>query len=113
MAKKKYNTIEERKEANKRNAINYYHKHKNDPEFMNKRRAYYEKYYSRLNQDKKNAYKSYNTDYVFYIKNVRTGLFELKITRYLNKFHELGEKIKKMEDRLAYLRNKFGHLENK
>jgi len=113
MSKKKYNTLEERKEANKRNAINFYNNHKNDPEFIKKRKAYYEKYYSRLSQDKKKLYKTYNTDYAFYIKNIRTGLFELKINKYLNKYNELNKKIKKMQDRLTYLRNKFGHLENK
>ena len=57
--------------------------------------------------------REYNSDYVFYIRNVRTGKFQKKIEKAEQNSNILKENIKVMKDRLNYLINKFGHLENK
>ena len=71
--KNKYNTAEERRIANNESAKKWYYNHKNDEEFKQKRNAYHRKYYSTLKDSKRNYLKSYNTDYSFYRKNIKTG----------------------------------------
>ena len=110
---KKYATIEEKKAAGNINAKNWYQKHKNDPEFIKRRKWYQAKYYSKMNVDKKDFLREYNTDYAYYIKSVRTGKLEKKIIKSKQKVYDLQASIEEMEHRLEDLTKRFGHLENK
>ena len=112
-AKSKYNTIEEKKQANRDAAKKWYYAHKDSEEFKKKRNEYHKKYYNNLDQVKKEALKAYISDYVFYIKNIKTGKFELKIARTKDQLKELTNKLNKMEERFIYLKNKFVRLETK
>lgn len=109
----KYKTIEERRKANNESAKRWYHNHKNDENFKRKRNEYHKKYYNSLDQVKKDALKTYNSDYVFYIKNIRTGKFELKIAKTKQQLTELTNKLNRMQERFTYLKNKFYKLETK
>lgn len=113
MPKIKYKTKEERKEALLQNAKNYYKTHKDEPEFKEKRRGYYKGYYSGLSEVKKQAYRSYNSEYSFYMRSVVTGRFEKKIIKNKKLLKALENKIFEMENKLKYMKNKFGHLSNK
>lgn len=108
--RRKYNTEEEKKEAQKNYAKMYYNKHKEDPKFLNNRKYYYLKYRKGLSQSRKEFMRNYNTDYVYYIRNVITGKFEKKIAQTKEQARILNHKIKEMENRKKYLINKFGHL---
>ena len=105
-----YNTNEELREALNNNAKKYYQEHKNDPKFKEKRRKYYKGYYKSLSDVRKQAYRTYNSEYSFYIRSVVTGLFEKKIIKNKEKLKELEHKIFEMEYKLKYMKNKFGHL---
>lgn len=111
MPKRKYNTEEEKKIAKKINAKNFYNKHKNDPEFISKRKAYFDKYYKELNNVKKEAYREYQADYAFYTRSVLTGKFEKKIIKNKELLKRLENKIFNMEAKLLNIKNKFKHLE--
>jgi hypothetical protein len=113
MPKKKYATLEERRLAGIEAAKKFYQDHKNEPEFMEKRRGYYKKYYSGLSEVRKKAYRSYNSEYSFYMRSVLTGRFEKKIIKNKQRLKDLEQKIFEMEQKLIYMKNKFGHLEHK
>lgn len=110
MGKKKYKTLQEKKEASIKNAKNYYQLHKDDPEFKEKRRNYYKGYYNNLSDVKKEAYRTYNSEYAFYVRSVITGKLEKKIIKNQNKMKELENKIHDMKRKLNYMHNKFDHL---
>lgn len=110
---KKYNTPEEKKEAMKTYFRNWYYRHKNDPEYIKLTIYRQEKYKRGFTGSKEDFMREYNSDYVFYIRNVRTGKFQKKIEKAEQNSNILKENIKVMKDRLNYLINKFGHLENK
>ena len=109
----KYKTIEEKKEANKQNARNWYQKHKNDPKFIEKRKKYLARYYSNIDSIKKDFYKTYHANYSFYVRNIRTGKLEKKIIKSKEELKRLENSIFDMENKLAHLKKVFGHLENK
>lgn len=109
----KYKTQEEKKKANSDAAKKWYYANKDSEEFKKKRNEYHKKYYNNLNQVKREALKAYNSDYAFYIKNIKTGKFELKIARTKEQLKELNNKLNKMEERFIYLKNKFVRLETK
>jgi len=111
MRPKKYNTPEEKRESLNRNCRNWYQKHKNDPEYQKLTLYRYEKYKRGLNISKEDFLKSYNADYVYYIRMVRTGKFQKKIEKAEQNSIILTENIKMMKARLEYLLKKFGHLE--
>jgi len=113
MSKKKYETEEERRLAGIEAAKKFYQDHKHEPEFIEKRRGYYKKYYSGLNESRKEAYRSYNSGYSFYMRSVVTGLFEEKINKNKKRLKDLQTKIFAMEQKLQYMKNKFGHLKGK
>lgn len=108
--KSKYKTLEEKKIANNEAAKSWYQKHKNDPSFIERRKWYQIRYYDNLDVTKKQFFREYNTDYIFYVRNVVTGKFEKKIADTKEKADKLINKIKEMEERRSYLINKFGHL---
>lgn len=110
MAKKKYNTEEEKRQALLKNAKKYYDIHKDDPLFRQKRKEYYKGYYRELSQAKKEAYRTYNSEYSFYVRSVVTGSFEQKIVKNKQRLKELENKIFEMETKLQYMKDKFGHL---
>ena len=91
--RRKYNTEEEKKEAQKNYAKMYYNKHKEDPKFLNNRKYYYLKYRKGLSQSRKEFMRNYNTDYVYYIRNVITGKFEKKIAQTKEQARILNNKI--------------------
>lgn len=109
----KYKTQEEKKKANNESAKRWYYNHKNDESFKQKRNEYHRKYYNNLKIAKREYLKSYNTDYSFYVKNVRTGKFEKRIVKTKEELKALELKVFNMEQKLIYIKNKFGHLDNK
>lgn len=111
--KAKYKTLEEKKIANKNNAKLWYQKHKNDPEFILRRKWYQAKYYDKLSVTKQEFLREYNTDYAFYIRSVRTGRLERKIIKSEAQLKKLQNSIHNMKARLADIQNRFGHLDNK
>lgn len=110
---KKYKTAEEKRLAGNENAKRWYKNHKNDPEFIKRRRWYQAKYYDNLNVAKKDFLREYNSDYALYIRSVRTGKLEKKIIKSKQKVSDLQASIVEMERRLEDLTNRFGHLEIK
>lgn len=110
MPKIKYKTEEEKIEAYHRNAKNFYEKHKNDPKFIEKRKAYLNGYYKSLDKTRKEAYREYQADYAFYVRSVVSGRFEKKIAKSKKQLKALQDKIYNMEQRLLYIKNKFAHL---
>ena len=110
---KKYNTSEEKKEAMKQFSKNWYHRHKNDPEYIKLTKFRYNKYRKGLKDTKEDFMREYNTDYVYYIRNVRTGKFQAKIFKAKETSANLIKNIKEMEKELDRLLNRFKHLENK
>lgn len=114
MPKTKYKNEEEKKQANRINAKNWYERHKNDEQFKNKRRSYMARYKNALSDAKKQFLREYNSDYVFYVKNVKTGKFEKRIAKTKQQLLALQDKLEVMQNRLYHIKNKFGHLdENK
>lgn len=113
MRPRKYNTPEEKRESLNRNCREWYQKHKNDPSFKKLTQYRYEKYKKGLPESKEEFLKSYNTDYVYYIRMVRTGKFQKKIEKAEQNANIMSENIKMMKARLNYLIKKFGHLEKK
>lgn len=111
--KSKYKTAEERKKANNENAKLWYQKHKNDPEFIKRRKYYQAKYYDKLNVTKQEFLKEYNTDYAFYIRSVRTGKLEKKILKSEKQLSKLQNSIHNMKVRLTDIQKRFGHLDKK
>lgn len=107
---KKYISEEEKKKALKQYAKEYYAKRKNDPTFITARKYYYLKYKKGLSQTRKDFMRNYNTDYVYYVRNIITGKFEKKIAETKEQAKMLDQKIKEMESRKQYLEDKFGHL---
>lgn len=112
MTRKKYNTEEERIKANLASAKKYYLEHKQDPKFIAKRRAYLNNYYKSLDGTRKEAYRTYQTDYAFFMRNVINGNYEKKILKKENQIKELQKKIIQMKERLSYIQDKFKHLFN-
>lgn len=110
---KKYKTEQEKKAAGNENAKRWYQNHKNDPEFIKRRRWYQAKYYDNLNVAKKDFLREYNSDYALYIRSVRTGKLEKKIIKSKQKVSDLQASIIEMEKRLEDLTKRFSHLENK
>lgn len=110
---KKYQTLEEKKAAGNETAKRWYHQHKNDPEFILRRKWYQAKYYDKLNVEKHTFMREYNTDYAFYIRSIRTGKLENKIQKAKEQYNKLKTNIENMEKRLVDLKQKFGHLDNK
>ena len=113
MKVKKYKTEQEKRQAYNEYAKNYYYLHKNDPEFNAKRKSYYKGYYDSLSDVKKEAYRTYNSEYSFYVRSVITGKLEKKIVKNKEKVKELENKIHEMQEKLNYMRNKFEHLGKK
>ena len=111
--KSKYNTKEDKINANREAAKKWYYTHKNDEEFKQKRNAYHRKYYNNIQKAKREYLRSYNTDYAFYVKNVRTGKFERKIIKTKEELKELESKLHNMETRMSSLLDRFGHLDKK
>ena len=109
----KYKTPQEKKEALKIYAKNWYERHKNDPEFIKVKKFRYNKYKKGLKETKEQFLREYNTDYIFYIRNVRTGKFQKKIVKAEQTSEQLIKSIKDMKMELDRLLNKFEHLENK
>ena len=110
MPKKKYRTEKQRREAILQNAKNYYQVHKDEPEFKEKRRGYYKGYYRGMTEVRKQAYRSYNSEYSFYMRSIVTGRFEKRILKSKKQLQNLQNKILEMENKLQYMKNKFGHL---
>lgn len=108
---KKYNTDEERRLAKIETAKKYYQKHKNEEEFIKRRKYYSWKYTQNLNVEQKDFLKEYNTDYCFYVRSIRSGRLNRRIEEKKQKVKELQEQIANMEKRLADLTAKYGHLE--
>lgn len=108
--KSKYNTIEEKKQANRNAAKKWYYAHKDTEEFKKKRNEYHRRYYNSMKDVKKEVIKAYNRDYIFYVKSVITGRFEKKIVKTKEQLKELTNKLNAMQNRLEYLTEKFGHL---
>lgn len=111
--KRKYNNDEQRRLARIQTAKKYYQEHKNDEEFKEKRKYWRKNYMKNLQEHKKSIYKKYNTDYIFYKRNIITGKFKEKILNKKHKIEELREQVLKMEERLMDLTLKFQHLNNK
>ena len=107
---KKYKSEEEKKAAMKQYAKEYYTKKKEDPTFITARKYYYLKYKKGLSQARKDFMRNYNTDYVYYVRNIVTGKFEKKIAETKEQAKMLEERIQEMEQRKQYLEDKFGHL---
>lgn len=110
--KKIYNTPEERRLANNARARQWYQNHKNTEKFKKDRKYYQLKYCNGLSDTKKQFLREYNSDYIFYVRSVRTGRFERKIIKSKEELKKLESKIFNMEARLNDLKEKFGHLEN-
>lgn len=110
--KAKYNTPEEKRAAMRAASKAWYEKHKNDASFIMRRRWYQTKYYDKLNVTKKDFLREYNTDYVFYIRNVRTGKLEKRIVQDKEALKKLEQSIFEKETRLRDLTQRFGHLEH-
>lgn len=110
MTKRKYKNEEERREESNKKAKQYYHLHKNDPDFIEKRRNYYKGYYSNLSDVKREAYRTYNSEYAFYVRSVITGKLEKKIIKSKEKVKEMENKIHEMQRKLKYMHSKFDHL---
>ena len=108
--KKKYFTQEEKIAANKRNSQKWYEEHKADPEFIKRRQLYQIRYRKNIDALKKDYMREYNTDYIFYVRNVVTGKFEKKIAKTKAQYLDISKKLKSMERRMKYLTDKFGHL---
>ena len=113
MRPKKYNTPEEKRAAMNRICRAWYQKHKNDPEYKKLVKYRYEKYKKGLNDTKEQFLREYNTDYVYYIRNVRTGKFQKRIVKAEENASIMLDNIKLMKKRLDYLLKKFGHLDKK
>ena len=111
MPKVKYKTQEEKKQAVINNAKRWYQNHKNDEIFKAKRKAYLEKYFKGLNSTKKEFLKQYNSDYTFYVRNIKTGKFEKRIVKKKEQQAKLEQIIKEMEEKLIDITNKFKHLD--
>lgn len=113
MRPKIYKTEEELRQAKNRISRNWYQKHKNDPEYKKLVKYRYEKYKRGQIETKEEFMREYNTDYVYYIRNVRTGKLEKRIAKIETRAEDLLKTIKYMKARLDYLLKKFGHLDHK
>lgn len=113
MAKKKYTTEEEKKKATIDNAKRWYQNHKNDEAFKAKRKAYLNKYFKGLDDTKKEFLKQYNSDYTFYVRNIRTGKFEKRIVKKKEQVKQIQAIIDSMEQKLLALNERFKHLDDK
>lgn len=109
--KRIYNTPEEKKAALNENAKNWYQKHKNDPEYIMRRKWYQTKYYDGLDIDKQSFMREYNADYALYIRSIRTGRLAKKIANNKLKLKHLQDSIIRDEKRLQEVTQRFRHLE--
>ena len=111
MTKSKYMTKEEKRKANNENAKKWYQNHKNDEAFKAKRKAYLNKYFKGLDDTKKEFLKQYNSDYTFYVRNIRTGKFEKRIIKKKEQVKQIQAIIDSMEQKLLTLNKRFKHLD--
>ena len=109
--KKIYNTPEEKKAALNENAKKWYKKHKNDPEYIMRRKWYQTKYYDGLDVDKEAFLREYNADYALYVRSVRTGRLARKIANNKERIKHVEACIARDEKRLQEVTARFKHLE--